>query len=156
VIKERASRADLEDMALRIGIPLFLVAFTVDFATKSAAVRWDAALVVHDVPPQLARRVVMSLLAVGAAVLFTRISARRSLGRPWGAWVGVPLLVAGVLGNGISSYLWPPGVPDFIPTGKWVSNVADFEIFVGAGGGIAALMVGYCISFARERLATAT
>lgn len=140
-------------MGLRIGIPLFLVAITVDFATKSAAVRWDRHLVIHHVPPQLARGALMSLLAVVGAVLFTAISARRNFGRPWGAWIGVPVLVAGVLGNGVSSYLWRPGVPDFIPTGRWVANVADFEIFFGAVGGVLTLMVGCCLTFARERLA---
>lgn len=140
-------------MGLRLGIPLFLVAFTVDFATKAYAVRWDEHLVVHHVPAHLARRLLMSLLAVGTAAAFTRVAARRSFGRPWGAWIGVPLLVAGVLGNGISSYLWPPGVPDFIPTGKWVANVADFEIFFGIVGGVAALAVGYCVTFGREALA---
>lgn len=140
-------------MALRIGIPLFLVAFALDFATKAAAVRWDGHLVVHDVRPELPRRLLMSLLAVAAAALLSRIAARRGLGRPWGAWIGVPLLVAGVLGNGVSSYLWSPGVPDFIPTGKWVANVADFEIFFGSVGGILALMVGACVAFALERRA---
>ncbi|HEY4412966.1 MAG TPA: signal peptidase II [Gaiellaceae bacterium] len=138
-------------MGLRIGIPLFLVAFTVDFATKSAAVRWDGHVIFHDVPAELPKRVVMSLLAIGAAAAFTRVSERRKLGRPWGAWLGVPLLVAGILGNGVSSYLWPRGVPDFIPSGDWVFNVADFEIFFGIVGGILTLIAGFCLSYALER-----
>jgi lipoprotein signal peptidase len=138
-------------MALRVGMPLFLVAITVDFATKSAAVRWDTHVVFHHVPADLGRRVVMSLLAVAAGVAFTKISERRSFGRPWGAWLGVPVLVAGILGNGISSYLWPRGVPDFIPSGDWVFNLADFEIFFGIVGGIVGLIVGFCLTYALER-----
>lgn len=139
-------------MALRVGIPLFLVAITVDFATKSAAVRWDEHVIFHDVPAQLPRRIIMSLAAIFVAAGFTRVAARRGLGRPWGAWVGVPLLVAGILGNGISSYLWARGVPDFIPSGAWVFNVADFEIFFGIVGGILALIAGFCLTYAREAI----
>jgi hypothetical protein len=32
----------------------------------------------------------------------------------WGLWIGVPLLVAGTLANGVSSLRWTQGVPDFI------------------------------------------
>ena len=139
-------------MGLRIGLPLFAVAFTVDVATKSAAVRWDPHVIFHDVPPQLPRRVLMSLLAVAAAAAMTKVAERRRLGRPWGAWIGVPLLAAGVLANGVSSYLWPRGVPDFIPSGDWVFNVADFEIFFGIVGGILALIAGFVLAYAREAL----
>jgi hypothetical protein len=144
-------------MGLRIGIPLFLVAFTVDFATKSAAVRWDEHLVVHHVSPEPVRRLLMTAAAIAVAALLSELSVRRpDLGRPWGAWIGVPLLAAGVLGNGSSSYLWPPGVPDFIPTGKWVANVADFEIYIGSVGGVVALMIGALVVFALERRAART
>ena len=140
-------------MALRVGLPLFLVALTADFATKSAAVRWDEHVVFHHVPPELPRRLAMSALAIAVAAAFTQVAARRGLGRPWGAWIGVPLLVAGILGNAVSSYLWPRGVPDFIPSGAWVFNVADFEIFFGIVGGIFALIAGFCLTYAREVIA---
>jgi lipoprotein signal peptidase len=43
-----------------------------------------------------------------------------------GVWFG------GSASNTIDVYVWPGGVPDFIPMGDWVWNPADFAIY-GAG-----------------------
>jgi signal peptidase (SPase) II len=140
-------------VALRIGIPLFAAAFVADLVTKVVAVNGHWAVYFHDVPSRLPRRLLMIALAVAATVLLTKLSARRrDLGRPWGAWIGMPILAAGILGNGVSPFFWH-GVPDFIWTGDSIMNVADFEIFFGIVGGVAALAVGYCITFGREALA---
>lgn len=140
-------------MGLRIGIPLFTAAFIADLVTKAYAVEGPWAVYFHDVPARLPKRLLGIVLAIGVAVALTRLSARRrDFGRPWGAWIGVPILVAGILGNGISPLIWH-GVPDFIWTGDSIMNVADYEIFFGIVGGMAALIVGYCITFGREALA---
>ena len=140
-------------MGLRIGIPLFAAAFVADLASKASAVDGHAHVYFHDVPSRLPKRLAGILLAIAVTVVLTRLSARRrDLGRPWGAWVGVPILAAGILANGISSLIWQRGVPDFIWTGDSIMNVADFEIFFGIVGGVAALAVGYCVTFGREAL----
>jgi Signal peptidase (SPase) II len=46
------------------------------------------------------------------------------------------LVLGGTASNVIDVYLWPGGVPDFIPMGDWVWNPADFAIY----GAILALM----------------
>jgi len=140
-------------VALRIGIPLFTAAFVADLVTKAAAVRGPWAVYFHDVPNRLPERLLGIALAIALTAALTRLSARRrDFGRPWGAWIGVPILVAGILGNGISPFIWH-GVPDFIWTGDSIMNVADFEIFFGIVGGGLALAIGYCVTFGREALA---
>jgi hypothetical protein len=143
-------------MGLRIGLPLFAGAFVADLGSKAVAVHSDLPVYYHDVDGQLWRRVLMSALAVAFAAACTWIAARRGFGRPWGAWIGTPLLVAGTLGNGVSLLIWTRGVPDFIVTGDWIGNLADFEIFFGVVGGIFALIAGFCLSYARERLSSAS
>lgn len=44
-------------------------------------------------------------------------------------------------------------MPDFIVTGDWIGNVADFEISFGIVGGVLALIVGFCLAHARVALA---
>ena len=46
------------------------------------------------------------------------------------------VLLGGATSNVLDVYLWPGGVPDFIPIGGWISNPADFAIF----GGVFALI----------------
>src|SRR5438552_10896361 len=96
-------------------------------------------------------RVLMSLVAIVVALALSRLAALRGLGRQWGVWLGVTLLVAGVLANGISALLWAHGVPDFIAVGGgWVWNLADFEIAVGMTGGILSVGVSAVVVYARE------
>jgi lipoprotein signal peptidase len=94
----------------------------------------------------------MSVVAVGVVVALTRLASWRGIGRIWGAWVGVGLLVAGIVGNGASRFIWTRGVPDFVTMGREVWNIADFEIGVGLTGGIASIAVAALFAFARERL----
>jgi len=140
-------------MGRRVAVPLFCAAFCADLVTKTAAVAYDRQVYFHPVAGELPKRIVMCALAVAAAVVLTHVAARRGLGRPWGAWIGTQLLVAGVLGNGLSVVIWSRGVPDFIVTGDWIGNLADFEIFFGIVGGVFALIVGFCLTYARAALA---
>ena len=139
-------------MGRRVAVPLFVAALAADLVSKTLAVAYDPQVYFHTVAGELPRRIVMCALAVAASVLLTHVAARRGFGRPWGAWIGVPILVAGILGNGISPFIWH-GVPDFIWTGDSIMNVADFEIFFGIVGGGLALAIGYCVTFGREALA---
>lgn len=140
-------------MGRRVALPLFVAALAADLVSKTLAVAYDPQVYFHTVAGELPRRIVMCALAAGSAVLLTHVAARRGFGRPWGAWIGVPLLVAGVLGNGLSVVIWSRGVPDFIVTGDWIGNVADFEISFGIVGGVLALIVGFCLAYARVALA---
>jgi hypothetical protein len=153
VIKGRPEAADAPGMGRRVAVPLFFAALCLDLGTKALAVAYDRQVYFHAVAGELPKRVVMCALAIAAAVALTHVAARRGFGRPWGAWVGAPLLVAGVLGNGLSVLIWSRGVPDFIVTGDWIGNLADFEIFFGIVGGVAALIVGFCLTYARAALA---
>jgi lipoprotein signal peptidase len=95
----------------------------------------------------------MSAAAIGVAWLLARLASMRGLGRQWGLWVGCGLLVAGVLGNGISSLLWARGIPDFIDVGGgWAWNLADFEIAFGMSGGLLSVFVSAFVLYGRERI----
>jgi hypothetical protein len=140
-------------MGRRVAVPLFFVSLVADLVTKTLAVAYDGQVYFHPVAAELPKRIVMCALAVVGAVALTHVASRRGFGRPWGAWVGAPLLVAGVLANGLSVVIWSRGVPDFIVTGDWIGNLADFEIFFGIVGGFLALIVGFCLTYARAALA---
>jgi hypothetical protein len=57
---------------------------------------------------------------------------RRGVGRLYAAWLCVGVLVGGTLGNGVSTYIWSAGVPDFISMSDgWMWNV---EIVFGLLG----------------------
>lgn len=124
----------------------------VDLATKAYAVAQLGDVVYNDRPGQLVRRLAMSAVAVVVVVALTRLAAWRGIGRLWGAWVGVGLLVAGIVGNGASRFIWSRGVPDFITIGREVWNVADFQIGIGLTGGLVSIAVAALFAFARERL----
>jgi hypothetical protein len=139
-------------MGRRIALPLFFAALCADLVTKTLAVAYDRQVYFHSVTGELPKRLLMSAIAIVAAIVLTHVAARRGFGRPWGAWIGAPVLVAGILGNGLSVLIWPRGVPDFIVTGDWIGNLADFEIFFGIVGGVAALTVGFCLTYARATI----
>ena len=143
-------------MALRLVVPVFVVAVMVDLLSKVWATSHAGLLVYHHTPSELPRRVVMSLVAIGVATLLARAATLRGLGRLWGVWIGCALLVAGVLSNGVSALLWSRGVPDFIDVGDgWIWNVADFEIGIGMTGGILSVAFTALAVYAREKRATA-
>jgi hypothetical protein len=152
-LKRDRIQTEATGMGRRIAVPLFVAALTADLVSKSLAVAYDPHVYFHAVAGELPRRIVMCALAVAGAVAITHVAARRGFGRPWGAWIGAPLLVAGVLGNGLSVVIWSRGVPDFIVTGDWIGNLADFEIFFGIVGGFLTLIVGFCLTYARAALA---
>jgi hypothetical protein len=129
----------------------FGVALVVDLATKAYAVG-HMSVIYNDKPGDLVRRLAMSLVAVVVVVTLTRLAAWRGIGRIWGAWIGVGLLVGGIAGNGVSRLIWSRGVPDFIDMGRELWNVADFEIGLGLSGGLLSIAVCALIVFARERL----
>jgi hypothetical protein len=139
-----------------VGIAVFAVAFVVDLLTKSYAVGHaghGVAVIYNARPNDLPIRIVMCLVAIAVAVALTRLAAWRGLGRIWGAWVGIGLLVAGILGNGISTLIWVRGVPDFIDMGSEMWNLADFMIGLGLTGGLFSVAVGALLVFVRERVA---
>jgi len=129
----------------------FGAAFALDLLTKLYAVeRFHArgAIVYNQRPHDLAVRIDVSVLTIAALFLLERAGRRRGLGRLWGGWICIGILVAGTLANGVSSYLWDSGVPDFIHlSGGWVWNIADFEIVFGLLGAAAAVIVSAMIAF---------
>jgi lipoprotein signal peptidase len=133
----------------------FCVTLLVDLLTKAVAFG-RIPVVYNDKPGELVRRLVMSVVAVGVVVLLTRLAAWRGMGRIWGAWIGVGLLVGGIAGNGLSRVIWVRGVPDFIDLGTHVWNLADFMIGFGLTGGLLSVAVSALLVFARERLAPST
>jgi len=138
-------------MGLRIGLPVFCAAFAADLATKVAVVAAHVHPLYFNTPRHgLPLRLLMCAVAIGMAVLMTRAAAWRGLGRPWAAWVGGGLLVAGVLANGVSPLLWHDGVPDWIVNGDWIGNIADFEIFFGLVGGFFGTALGVVLVYARQ------
>jgi hypothetical protein len=143
-----------ERVGLRIAVAVFVAGFAGDLLSKEWATGHAAGLVYNRMPSELPIRVVMSLLAIGVAVVLARVAAMRGLGRQWGVWVGCGLLVAGVLANGVSALMWSRGVPDFIDLGGgWIWNVADLEIAVGLSGGIGSVAATALAVYAREKVA---
>jgi lipoprotein signal peptidase len=137
-------------VALRVAISVFVAAFVADLLTKQWAISHGNVLF-NDKPTDLPLRVLMSVVAIAGVVALSRFAAVYGLGRQWGLWVGVSLLVAGTLANGVSGVIWSQGVPDFIDVqGGWVWNLADFEIAVGMTGGILSVAVTALVVYARE------
>jgi len=141
-------------MSLRVALPVFVVAVAADLLSKVWATGDAGTLVYNRMPSELPLRVVMSLVAIGVAVVLARAAALRGLGRQWGVSLGCGLLVAGVLSNGVSALLWSRGVPDFVDVGDgWIWNVADFEIAIGLTGGILSIAFSSVGVYARQKLA---
>ena len=152
----RSSRAVL-DRAAVAGLAAFVVVFSADLLTKTVAVSHGGLGLVawNDTHAgDFSRRVVMSFAAI-AFTFAARSSARRGLGRLWGASIGAGLLVGGVLANGVSQFIWSRGVPDFIhfySLSPDVWDIADFAIWWGLVGGVTSIAVAAVIAFVRERL----
>lgn len=136
---------------------VFVWALSLDLATKAWVVANDDVLVVvynaKDGRPWA--RIGMSLLAVAATAGLSRAARWRGYPEIWGAWTGCGLLVAGVLGNGVSRFFWPRGVPDFLLIGRDAWNLADFFIGVGLTGGIVSLLGTALVAYARGRIQVA-
>jgi lipoprotein signal peptidase len=143
------------DPGVVVGALTFFVAIAVDLYTKAFAVSsLDPHLIYynHSNPSEYVRRIVMSLVAIGATYGLDRGARHLGIGRLWGAWIGAGMLTGGVLGNGVSRLIWARGVPDFLFVGRDIWNVADFEIGIGLAGGIASIAITALFAFARERL----
>jgi hypothetical protein len=141
----------------RTAAVVFASALAADLLSKAFMVaREDVAIVVYNGRPgRYADRLLLSLAAVAVAFALSRASRWRGYGEVWGAWVGLGLLVAGVLANGVSRFLWPRGVPDFIFAGDHIWNLADFMIGIGMTGGIVSLFATACIAYVRGKLQVA-
>lgn len=140
--------------ALRVWAAVFVTAFAADLMTKQWVVSHGNVLVVfNNRSSQMPFRLFMCVVAILVAWGLTRLAAMRGLGRQWGVWVGCGLLVAGVLGNGISSLLWARGIPDFINVGGgWFWNLADFEIAIGMSGGLLSVAFSAFVLYGREKV----
>jgi len=147
------------DRAAAAGAAAFLLALSVDLLTKVYAVTQGGlgrVVYNHAHAGDFPRRVVMSVVAVVVVGLIAAVARREGIGRLWGGWIGVGLLVGGVLGNGVSRFIWSRGVPDFIHSpSPDIWNVADFEIAIGLTGGIVSMAIAAIIAYARERRAQA-
>ena len=134
----------------------FAMAFTLDLVTKLWAVTWLAGpweIIFNNRPHDLAMRVDVVFVTVGVVYLLDRVSARRGMGQLYAAWFCVGVLVAGTLANGVSSYLWSAGVPDFIHVGDgWLWNVADFEIVFGLLGTALSIVATAVFAYVRGLL----
>jgi Signal peptidase (SPase) II len=139
--------------AAAVGLGSFTAAFAVDLLTKSYFVAHKAgphSVVYNQRPHDLVLRIDVSLLTLAVVYVLAVVARRRGIGRLWGAWIGVGVLLGGTLGNGVSSYVWARGVPDFIHvSGGWVWNVADFEIVVGLLGAAASVVVSAAAAYVR-------
>jgi hypothetical protein len=141
------------DRAALAGGVAFVLALGADLGSKAWAVSHVRVAWNDSHRGDFPRRVVMSLVAVGVAYLLARGARRVGIGRLWGAWIGVGLLVGGTLGNGLSFFLWANGVPDFVRTsGPDIWSVADFEIALGLGGGVLSIALAALAAYARERI----
>jgi hypothetical protein len=144
------------DRAAAAGACVLVLAFCVDLGSKFFAIAHGGLglVVYNDVHAgDFNRRVLMSLVALAVTYAFADIARRRGYGRLWGAWIGVGLLVGGVLANGVSQFIWAQGVPDFIhlySLSPDVWNIADFEIAWGLTGGIVSIAATVLIVYVRE------
>jgi lipoprotein signal peptidase len=107
----------------RLVLSIALAVVLVDHLAKLTAAWLEPADYTHNPEPMEYR---WALLLPALALLFpSRLLA--------GLFA---LLLGGTASNLIDIYLWPGGVPDFIPIGDWVWNPADFAIY----GAVIALM----------------
>lgn len=135
---------------VRLGLASCVVVLAIDLAGKAVAVAAADGLVLNrDRGDDMGHRLLMCAVAFAVTAALQAGATRRGIGRLWGGWLGVGLLVGGVLGNGISWWIWGGGVPDFIHVGdEYVWNLADFAIGIGLTGGIASIAVAAVAAYA--------
>jgi hypothetical protein len=125
-----------------VGLAVFLFTLGVDLASKAVAVSTlPASRVVFNPAHEgdTAKRVALGLAAILAVYVLSLLARWRGVGRLWGTWAFLGLLVGGIAGNGLSHAIWSRGTPDFIwASGHWVWNLADFAIGIGLVGAVAA------------------
>jgi lipoprotein signal peptidase len=132
-------------------------ALTLDLASKAWVVAHQDVLIVvyNGRDGRLGSRIAMSLVAFAVTAALSRLARWRGYPEIWGMWIGSGLLVAGVLGNGVSRLLWARGVPDFLLIGRDAWNLADFAIGIGLTGGIVSLLGTALFAYARGRIQVA-
>lgn len=137
-----------------VGLVAFVFTLGVDLGSKALAVAASPPLaVVYDSRHvgDGVSRIVLSLAAVAAVSGGSVVAARRGIGRLWGAWVCVGLLLGGVAGNGVSHLVWSRGTPDFIwLPGRYVWNVADLAIGFGLMGSFVSVAVAAFFAAVRD------
>jgi hypothetical protein len=140
--------------APRTAAVVFAAAFAADLLLKAFVVAHeDAVTVVYNAKAgRYGDRLVLSAVALVAAYGLARAARWRGYGEVWGVWIGAALLVAGVLANGVSRFLWARGVPDFIFAGDHIWNLADFMIGIGMTGGILSLFPTALFAYVRQKL----
>lgn len=134
----------------RTALVVFASGLALDLLLKVWAVaNEDAIVVVYNTKDgRIGSRLALSAVAVAVTFGLARLARWRGYDEIWGAWVGVGLLVAGVLANGCSRLIWSRGVPDYLPAGDWFWNLADLMIGVGLTGGILSLLVTALMAYA--------
>jgi hypothetical protein len=100
----------------RLVLFVALTVLALDHAAKLGAAWLEPASYLHN-PAPMEYAWVMLLPAL-AFVFPSRVMAGL-----FAVWLG------GSASNVIDVYVWPGGVPDFIPIGDWVWNPADFAIY---------------------------
>jgi lipoprotein signal peptidase len=134
----------------------FVAAIAVDLVTKICAVAWlegPSEILFNNRPHDLVMRLDVCLITIGVVYLLERAALRRGVGRLYATWLCIGVLVGGTLGNGVSTYLWSAGVPDFIRLSDgWMWNVADFEIVFGLLGAAASIVGSAAVAFVRSVL----
>jgi lipoprotein signal peptidase len=116
-------RLSIEGAALagrfRLVLLVAVLVIVVDHAAKLAAAGLQPADYLHNPSPFVYDWVLLlpfALLLIPSRLIAVLLAV----------WFG------GSASNTIDLYVWPGGVPDFIPMGDWVWNPADFAIY-GAG-----------------------
>jgi lipoprotein signal peptidase len=103
----------------RLVLIVALVVIAIDHVAKLAAAGLQPADYLHNPNPFVYDWVLLlpfALLLIPSRLIAVLLAV----------WFG------GSASNTIDLYVWPGGVPDFIPMGDWVWNPADFAIY-GAG-----------------------
>lgn len=72
-------------MGRRIALPLFFAALCADLVTKTLAVAYDREVYFHDVAGELPKRLLMSAIAIVAAVVLSRRSRHAAVSGGRGA-----------------------------------------------------------------------
>jgi Signal peptidase (SPase) II len=108
---------------LRLVLVVAVSVLAADHAAKLGAAWLEPSAYMHNPSPMVYDWAI--LVPTVALLIPSRVTA-----------VLLGLFLGGGASNVADVYLWPGGVPDFIPVGDWVANPADFAIF----GGVLALL----------------
>lgn len=137
-----------------VGVAAFFFTLGVDLGSKAFAIAASPPLVVvydHRHVGDWRSRLLLSLAAIVTVCGGSVLAERRGIGRLWGAWLGVGVLLGGVAGNGVSHLLWSRGTPDFIwMPGRYIWNLADFAIGLGLLGAFASVAAAALVAAARD------